>query len=53
MQLLCFSVSDNWYSAYKEEQKGKKEAAASDKKRKLAEAMAQEPAPMDQVHSFL
>lgn len=38
--------------AYKEEQKGKKEAAASDKKRRLAEAIAQEseePIPMDQV----
>lgn len=38
--------------AYKEEQKGKKEAAASDKKRRLAEAIAQEseePVPMDQV----
>lgn len=37
---------------YKEEQKGKKEAAASDKKRRLAEAMAQESeelVPMDQT----
>lgn len=41
-------------TAYKEEQKGKKEAAASDKKRRLAEAMAQESeelVPMDQVHT--
>lgn len=40
------------YSAYKEEQKGKKEAAASDKRRRQVEAMAQqaeESVPMDQV----
>ncbi|XP_065917514.1 DNA polymerase epsilon subunit 3-like [Dysidea avara] len=38
--------------AYKEEQKGKKEAAASDKKRRQAEAMAQQAddsVPMDQT----
>jgi len=40
--------------AYKEEQKGKKEAAASDKKRRQAEAMAQsnDSEPMDQVCHF-
>lgn len=41
--------------AYKEEQKGKKEAAASDKKRRQAEAMAQQSndsEPMDQVCHF-
>jgi len=50
--LYCRLFTDDVYVAYKEEQKGKKEAAASDKKRRQAEAMAQQTddlIPMDQV----
>lgn len=49
--LVCIANHNSKTSAYKEEQKGKKEAAASDKKRRQAEAMTQEsePVPMDQV----